>query len=129
MSADDFDLDEKSGQPFDWTEKLHAYYYIGRRLLKRYWWIPTLTIAAGLFYQSWRGFQIQPTYSSSAIIMHNQFSANMGTDSLREQYSNWFGNQALILRSDEVRHAARERVSAFRPDLTPVPVNVHPSQL
>lgn len=129
MASDEFDFEEKETQAFDWSEKLHAYYFIGKRLLKRYWWIPALTIAIGLFYQSWRAFQIQPTYSSNAVIMHNQFSANLGTDSLREQYSNWFGNQALILRSDEVRTAARERVGAFRPDLTPVPVSINPSQL
>ncbi len=129
MGADDFEIDDKTGQSFDWSEKLHTYYFIARRLLRRYWWIPVLTIALGLFYQSWRASRIQPTYSSNAVIMLSQFSANMGTESLREQYGNWFGNQALILRSDEVRAAARARVSAFRPDLSPSPVQISPSQV
>jgi capsular exopolysaccharide synthesis family protein len=130
MPTDDFDFDEGSEQSVDWSEKLHGYYYLAKQLLRKYWWIPAITTSMGVLYQSYQASQSQPTYSSSAIIMHNQFVANMANvESLREQYSNWFGNQALILRSGEVQSAARERVSAFYPDLPTGWVNIRPSQM
>lgn len=130
MAADDFDFDESQGQSVDWSEKLHGYYYLAKQLLRKYWWIPAITTSMGVLYQSFQASQSKPTYTSHAIIIHNQFVANMSNvDTLREQYSNWFGNQALILKSGEVQGAARERVKAFHPDVTPGWVSITPSQM
>lgn len=132
MAADNFDFEDQNPQHFDWSERLHGYYYLGKQLLKKYWWIPALGIALGISYQSYRAYQIKPTYTSQAKIMHNQFTAAIANvDALREQYSNWFGNQALILQSAAVRQAARERVAAFHPELTPPAggVRIAPSQV
>lgn len=129
MATDDFDVEESSPQSSDWSEKLHSYYFLAKQLLKKYWWIPAITLSAGVLYQSYQAMQIKPTYASSAVIMHNQFTTATDVAALREQYSNWFGNQALILRSAEVSRAARDRVAAFHPDVTPGWVNIQPTQL
>lgn len=132
MAVDDFEFDEQGSQSLDWSDKLHGYYYLAKQLLKKFWWIPVLTVALGIFYQSYQAFRMQPTYTSQAKLMHNQFTATI-TDvaALRERYANWFGNQALILNSEEVRRAAHQRVAAFNPELTPPQrgVRIAPSQL
>lgn len=129
MAKDDFQLDEESST-VDWSERFHAYLYLAKQLLKKYWWIVILTTGLGVSFQVYRAVQIKPTYSSNAVIMLSQFTANIGNaDALREQYANWFGNQALILSSADVRRAAEERVKQFHPELKPVGVNIQPSQI
>ncbi|KAF0094485.1 MAG: Capsular exopolysaccharide family [Puniceicoccaceae bacterium 5H] len=130
MVANEFDLfDDKPKAAGDWQDQARHYWQLAKLLLRRYWWLPLLTLVLGA---SWRGWQAQndrPTYRWGAKIMLSGFVAQQLNTGVQEQFSYWFGNQRAFLESSDVRKAARERVAAFYPDLQPIPVSIQPMQL
>lgn len=120
-SPQEFDA---AGKSFDWNAKLHSYYFHGKLLLQKYWWLLVLTMGVGAGYQAYDVYNTDPVYSSNAQIMLSGFVASPIKSGVEEQFGYWFGNQISILRSPAVQREARERVYAFHPDMQPARVSV-----
>lgn len=114
--------DQQTETPQDWGERLRYYYYLGKVLFRRHWWILVITTALGTGWKGWEAFESNPTYTSYAKIMLSGFVANTVSSNnlsggIQEQFGYWFGNQKQILENREVKQAALERVRAFHPDI------------
>lgn len=91
--------------------------YRFRGLVRRYWWILLLTVAAGLGLESYRAFTKPDEYSSSADLIVRE---ELETD-LSKRYNDWFGsligNTLKMLESPEVQASARHRLELEAPQL------------
>ncbi len=100
-----------------------------RRILRIFWWVPALTVSAGLVFQAWQALTKPVTYQSTArIIVSGQVALPDGAI-YKEESMNFFGTQVELMLSPEVNRRATARVRSLRPDLTPVPVNISVQQL
>lgn len=100
-----------------------------RKVIQTFWWIPALTISAGLVFQAWQAITQPITYqSTSRIIVSGNIALPDGA-LFNEETLNFFGTQVELMQSGEVRRRAASRVQSLRPDLTPVPVSITVSQL
>ena len=113
----------------DWSERIFHYVYLGKLILRRYWWILILTTGLGVGWQSFQATQAKPTFTSRAKLMLSTLSVNAGAQGVREEFFLWFGTQIEILTNQQTRRAAIERVRAFHPEIEPVPVRVSANQI
>lgn len=128
MVSEDFSQREDE-LGFDWSERVRHYFYYGKVLLIRYWWLLILVTALGATYEFHRVTSSAPRYESRAKVMLSGFVANSVTTGIQEQFSYWFGNQVQIMQSPAVQQATRDRVSAFQPDLERCYVSINPRQI
>lgn len=89
-----------------------------RALVKRYWWILFLTIAAGVGIEAWIVLSKPDMYSSSSdVIVREQLQNDMS-----KQYSDYFGsligNTLKMLQSPEMHEEAKRRIELEAPQLT-----------
>jgi polysaccharide biosynthesis transport protein len=95
-----------------------------RLLLKRRWWFLLLCVSVGVCISVLRVIDQPSSYISGArLVAGGQFEvANLG---VRDQGgAEFYGTQIEIMRSDQVRRAAKERVKLLRPDLREEEVSV-----
>jgi capsular exopolysaccharide synthesis family protein len=92
--------------------------------LRRFWWIPVLTIAAALCAMA--AFQAvrKPTFVSTAR-MTLVGSVRVPEGSVySEEIQNFFGTQVELMRSTRLQQRAAERLNAQNPNLSDAPVEV-----
>ena len=95
-----------------------------RTRLRRHWWIPTLTLLAGLAVQAVIIRQQPPSFISlGQMIVSIKLSLPEGSV-YNEEMSNFLGTQVALMQSAAVLSRAEVRLRATRPELTPVPVTL-----
>ncbi len=96
--------------------------------LKKRWWVLLLTVSLGLCAGAFYVANQPPAYKTSARMMVS------GTISLpegavySEELGNFYGTQAELMQSQEIRQRAAARVQALRPELKPSPVELSVAQ-
>jgi len=99
-----------------------------RRVLKKFWWLPLLTVSAGTCIAAWWVSQMPPAYLSVAHMMdQGTIQMNQGT-SYSEAAANFFGTQIRLMESGEVQQAALARVETLHPELPPEEVDYEVTQ-
>ena len=100
-----------------------------RNLLARRWWIPLLIVILALGVQTALIFLLPPKYVSvGRMIVSIKLNIMEGT-AFQEELSNFLGTQAALMQSAVVNNRAANRVTAQKPNLTPIPVKVGVSVL
>ncbi len=95
-----------------------------RTRLRRHWWIPTLTLLAGLAVQAVIIRQQPPSFISlGQMIVSIKLSLPEGSV-YNEEMSNFLGTQVALMQSAAVLSRVEVRLRATRPELTPVPVTL-----
>lgn len=95
-----------------------------RTRLRRHWWIPTLTLLAGLAVQGWLIRREPPNFISlGQMIVSIKLSIPEGSV-YNEEVSNFLGTQVALMQSAAVTNRAAVRLRATQPDLTPSPVKL-----
>lgn len=113
----------------DWGDMLFSYYYRGKVLLKRYFWILLISIAVCMAYKAYQQMKAPIVYSSSAqMIVSGSFNTGASEGSYLSDLSNFFGTEIRLMESHRVRKAAQDRISALKPDIHPVPVTLYVRQ-
>ena len=91
-------------------------------LLRRRWWIPTLTTSIGLLVAAWFVATRPATYKSTAKLMVGGKLALPEGTTYYDEATAFLGTQIEWMRSDDVQSRAAERVLAEQPGIRPVPV-------
>ena len=95
-----------------------------RSRLRRHWWIPTLTLLAGLTVQGVILRRQPPSFIAlGQMIVSIKLSIPEGSV-YNEEMSNFLGTQVALMQSAAVLNRVELRLRATRPDLTPVPVKL-----
>ncbi len=97
--------------------------------LRRYWWVPFLTISIGLAIAAWFISQAPPAYLSSSRMMVSGKILIREEANYTEDLVNFFGTQTQLMRSGEVQQRAQARVLALHPNLPVTPVDLEVAQL
>jgi len=126
ISYDPFDAPEQGGR-FDWGERLHHYYFLSKRLVRRFWWILLVAVLAGVAVQGYSELQKEPVYVSQASMIVSGRIA-LPENVYREELSHFFGTQIDLMMSPRVQNQAHERVEMLNPELERSWVNLHAAQ-
>lgn len=95
--------------------------------LRKFWWIPALTVTLGLGLSIWKSSNLPPSFLSTAQMdIQGQFQFE-GSIRIAET-ENYIGTQFALILSDQVGQRARKKILAQHPDWIPVPVNLDISQ-
>jgi len=97
--------------------------------LRKYWWIPFLTISTGLAVAAWFISQWPPSYlSQSRMVVSGKI--NIKEDAAyTEDLINFFGTQIQLMTSGEVQQRAQARVQALHPDIPQSKVDLNVGQV
>jgi capsular exopolysaccharide synthesis family protein len=99
---------------------------LGRRYLvtlRKYWWIPVLTLSLGLVVSAWKGAHLSPSYVSTAqMVITGQFQIEGAVHS--EESTDYLGTQFALIQSDQVAQRARKRVLSVHSDWMPTSVGL-----
>lgn len=89
-----------------------------RGLVRRYWWILLLTVAAGLGLEAWIVFNKPDLYTSSSdLIVREELDVGDAGKKYYDSYGSLMGNTLKMLESLEVREAASRRLELEAPQL------------
>jgi capsular exopolysaccharide synthesis family protein len=126
----EFGTQQQSEGDFDWSEMMHSWFFKGRIAFQRMWWVFLLTIAIGIAFQAYKGWQQTPIYQSRAkMIVDGQIVlADKSAAQYNEVYANFYGTQTQLMTSTLVRQKAAERVRALHPEYKPCQVTLNVSQ-
>ncbi|MDD5349582.1 MAG: AAA family ATPase [Chthoniobacteraceae bacterium] len=95
--------------------------------LRKYWWVPALTVGLGLGISFWKSVNRAPSYVSNArMILSGQFQIE-GTARVTES-GDFLGTQFDLIRGDIVAMRARNKLRTMHPEWIPVPVSVEISR-
>ncbi|GHC05900.1 polysaccharide biosynthesis tyrosine autokinase [Cerasicoccus arenae] len=109
---------------FEWSEMLRSFYFRGRLVLARLWWVIVLCLAIGISIQWFKQSQRKPVYQSNAqMVIDGQVTIPEGAR-YQEVFLNFFGTQIKLMNSQQVKERAEQRVAALHPELKPVYVHV-----
>jgi succinoglycan biosynthesis transport protein ExoP len=101
----------------DWGELIHTWWFRGRQLLKKYWWILLLTVSLGITVQAFLELKKDPVYRSTAQLMvRGQIQIPEG-QIYREEFNRFYETQITLIESARVRNGAYQRMSALYPDM------------
>ena len=101
--------------------------YLG--FFRRFWWVVLLCLAIGVLAAGLITARQPMVYVSSARMMvSGKIALNEGAV-YSEEFNNFFGTQMELMRSDEVRRRAADRLRVLRPDLQPQSVFIDVSLL
>jgi succinoglycan biosynthesis transport protein ExoP len=95
-----------------------------KRLLLRYWWVPLLTIGAGVWVQSVMLKRQPPSFVSEGRMFIPPKVSIPGTGIYNEEQANFLGTQVAIMQSDPVKDRVNLLLS-HRPELHPGPVEIN----
>jgi succinoglycan biosynthesis transport protein ExoP len=115
--------------PVSWWFQFRARAFRFRRIFAKFWWIPFFTTAAGSAVAAWMIFEQQVAYISSGRMMVNGRINLQEKAFFSEELANFFGTQMELMKSQELRTQAMNRLAAMDPQLQPVPVTLSVSQL
>ncbi|MEO8204679.1 MAG: polysaccharide biosynthesis tyrosine autokinase [Chthoniobacterales bacterium] len=117
VAADGLNAPEKA-------EQLRTRFIRYKNVLFGWWWIPALTLSAGLCLQAWLVLSKPVLYQSAGrIIVSGRVSLPEGSV-FSEEVMNFFGTQQELIQSAEVQRRATATVQSLRPDLEPIPVQL-----
>ncbi|MEO6054249.1 MAG: polysaccharide biosynthesis tyrosine autokinase [Chthoniobacterales bacterium] len=106
------------------AEQLRTRFIRYKNVLFGWWWIPALTLSAGLCLQGWLVLSKPIQYQSAGrIIVSGKVSLPEGSV-FSEEVMNFFGTQQELMQSAEVQRRATATVQSLRPDLEPIPVQL-----
>jgi len=95
--------------------------------LRKFWWIPVLTLSLGLVVSVWKGMNLPPSFLSSAqMVITGQFQMESGIR--MSEPENYISTQFALILSPQVAQRARKKILSAHPDWLAVPVNVDISQ-
>ena len=122
-------IDNHKDESIDWSEMFQLWLTRAQILFRNYWYIILLGVSLGMALQAFRQVGRKPLYVSYAQMTISGHMSLPEKAVYREELSNFFGTQIRLMESLRVCHRARERVSALRPDLKPVFVDLQIKQL
>ena len=114
---DDLFQDESQNKTIDYAELLHKAVYRAKVVLRRYWWVVPLAVSLGVAFKAIEGFFTAPTYKSSGQMILSGRIDLPENDVYAEERDNFFGTQIELIRSDQVRARAFERIKVTHPEL------------
>ena len=114
---DDIFQDDNNSGSIDYTELLHKVIYRGKIVLRRYWWIIPLAVAMGVAFKAAQVFLEAPLYKTYAQMIVSGRIDLPQNDVYAEERNNFFGTQIELMRSDQVRARAVERIKITHPEL------------
>jgi polysaccharide biosynthesis transport protein len=88
-----------------------------RAIVKRYWWILFLTIAAGVGLQSWLVYSKPELYNSSSDLMVREELTSDLSRQYNDYYGSLIGNTLKMLQSPDIQEKARRRMELNAPNL------------
>ncbi len=109
---------------FDWGEFIHTWWFRGRNLLKKFWWILLATISLGMTYQGFKELRRDPVYQSVAQLMVSGQIVIPEGQIYREEFNRFYETQINLMRSGRVRSGAYTRMDALYPNLTRQEVSI-----
>jgi capsular exopolysaccharide synthesis family protein len=95
-----------------------------KKLLLKYWWIPTLCIALGLGVESWLLKQVKPTFVSAGRMIVNARLSIPNANVYNEELNNFFGTQVALMQSESVVSRVQAHLKTNSPSLQAVPVAI-----
>lgn len=125
MEADIVPLPRKQ----DWSARIGIKAFRYKGLITRFWWIPLLTVSAGLAWQGWILFRTPVLYASQGTLMVTEPIDLQDNTAAREESDEFFGTQIAIMSNQEVATRARQQVAIEAPDLKPCDVQITPTQV
>ncbi len=125
----EFGTKETEGD-FDWSEMMHSWFFKGRIVFQRMWWIFLITIAGGIAFQAYKQINRQEIFESRAkMIVDGQIVlADNASAQYSEVYANFYGTQVQLMTSSAVKRDAAKRVQSFNPEYKPCHVTLSVSQ-
>ncbi len=93
-------------------------FYRYRLLVRRYWWILTLTVGIGLAYQGFRLFTKPLLFESLSQLVVREELIRDNTGAFQDTTGNFFGTAVEQLKSPIVSGRARARVALEAPQLS-----------
>jgi polysaccharide biosynthesis transport protein len=112
-----------------WWVKLRASALRFQRLLAKFWWILFFSTTAGLAISAWIAFQQKAVFVSAGRMMVSGGIKLQEGAVFSEEAGNFFGTQIELMKSEEVRTRAANRLRSTEPQLLPVPVTLTVTQL
>ncbi len=116
-------------QPAGWWFRFRSSALRFRRLLAKFWWIIFFSTTAGLAISAWVLFQQKTVFASTGRMMVSGGIKLPEGAVFSEELANFFGTQIELMKSEEVRSRAANRLASMEPQLQPVPVTLTVSQL
>ncbi len=113
---------EEQEQSTEWAENFHAWFFRGKVLLKKYWWIFIPTLSLGLGYQAFEEMNREPRYISHGKMIVDSQVTLPDSGVIKDTLAFFWGTQSELMRSPIVQKRARDLVAALNPSLTPIPV-------
>lgn len=89
-----------------------------RAIVKRYWWVLFLTVAAGVGIQSWIVYSKPELFNSSSDLMVREELTSDMSRQYSDYYGSLIGNTLKMLQSPDVQDRARRRVELQAPKLS-----------
>ena len=109
------------------SQKLTQFNERMRRYMKlaiRRWWLIMLLVSGGVCLQAWKTSKLPDEYRSAARVVVTGQIALKDSVHYREEMANFYGTQAQILNSGELKRRVKERVKVLHPGLKPSGVNL-----
>lgn len=94
------------------AERFSAIFFRVRSVLRRYWWVPLLTLAVGVGVAAFISSRQETWYQSSARLMVSGRVRIDAGNAYSEEGSNFFGTQIELMRSAQVLEQASARVKS-----------------
>jgi hypothetical protein len=86
-----------------------------RAIVRRYWWILFLTVAAGIGIQSWVVYSKPDLFNSSSDLMVREELKSDLSNQYYDYYGSMIGNTLKMLQSPDVLDRARRRIELQAP--------------
>ncbi|MEO6846426.1 MAG: polysaccharide biosynthesis tyrosine autokinase [Chthoniobacterales bacterium] len=106
------------------AEQLRTRFIRYKNVLFGWWWIPALTLSAGLCLQAWLVLSKPTQFQSSGRIIISGKISLPESSLFNEEAMNFYGTQQELMQSTEVQRRAAARVQSLRPDLEPIPIQL-----
>ncbi len=119
---------EEQEQGAEWAENFHAWFFRGKILLKKYWWIFIPTLSLGLGFQAYEEMQREPRYVSQGKMIVDSQVSFPNSQVIQDPLAYFWGTQSELMRSPIVQNRARDRLAALRPELKPIPIQLRVGQ-
>ncbi len=119
---------EEQEQSAEWSENFHAWFFRGKVLLKKYWWIFIPTLSLGLGYQAYAEMQREARYVSQGKMIVDSQVSFPNNKIIQDPLAYFWGTQSVLMRSSIVQNRARDRLAALKPELKSIPVQLSVKQ-
>jgi hypothetical protein len=101
---------------------------LGKKLLLKYWWIPSLCILLGLAIESLALKKARPQYVSTGRMIVNARLSIPTANVYNEELNNFYGTQEKLMQSDTVCNRVRQRLKAIHEEWAEKAVTIEVGQ-